>query len=72
MPIFEYRCGKCGHLTAFLEKAGTKGRHACEECGSTQTEKVLSTFAAQSGGSAAEPACPNRGTCSSGTCPLAR
>jgi putative FmdB family regulatory protein len=71
MPIFEYRCGQCGHVTEFLEKAGAKGEHACEQCGSTATEKVFSTFAAQSG-QAAAPSCPRRGTCPSGTCPLAK
>ena len=24
MPIFEYRCNECGHVTEFLEKAGAK------------------------------------------------
>jgi putative FmdB family regulatory protein len=73
MPIFEFRCGKCDHVTAFLEKAGVKGGHACEKCGSKATEKVFSTFAAQV---ASPPApagsCPRSATCGSGSCPLAR
>jgi hypothetical protein len=24
MPLFEYRCKQCGHVTEFLEKADTK------------------------------------------------
>jgi len=70
MPIFEYRCDECDHVTAFLEKAGATGKHACESCGWTKTRKVFSTFAAQTG-SQPEPACPRRGQCTSGTCPLA-
>jgi len=45
MPIFEYKCGDCGSVTEFLEKAGFKGKHACEKCKSNKMEKMLSTFA---------------------------
>ena len=70
MPIFEYRCTECGHVTEFLEKAGTRGEHACGDCGSAATEKAFSRFAAHAQTSA--PACPNRGQCASGSCPMAR
>ena len=65
MPIFEYRCSKCGHVTAFLEKPNTRPPHACEECGSKDTEKVFSTFAAKSGTSSSSSS-----SCPTGTCPL--
>ena len=65
MPIFEYRCDKCGHVTSFLEKANARGAHACEKCGSENTEKVFSTFAAKAGGSSSSGA-----SCPTGTCPL--
>lgn len=58
MPLFEYRCDACGHVTTFLEKAGARSAHPCEECGSRKTNKVFSTFAAQSGGTAAAAAPP--------------
>jgi len=65
MPIFEYRCSKCGHVSSFLEKAGARGPHPCEQCGSKSTQKVLSTFAAKSDtASSASSSCPT------GTCPL--
>ncbi len=65
MPIFEYQCKKCGHVTEFLEQAGSRKAHACEKCGSAKTEKVFSTFAAKSGGlSSSSSSCPT------GTCPL--
>jgi putative FmdB family regulatory protein len=73
MPIFEYRCGKCEHVTAFLEKAGVKGSHACEKCGSKATEKAFSTFAAQVAAPAAPAGrCPRSATCTSESCPMAR
>ena len=67
MPIFEYRCKECGHLTEFLEASGAGGPHACEECGSKKTEKAISAFSARMA-PAGQPAarcttCESRGTC---------
>ena len=64
MPIFEYRCKECSHVTAFLEKASSGRAHPCEKCGSKRTEKILSTFAAQSGAGASDGASCPTGTCS--------
>ena len=64
MPIFEYRCMKCGHVTAFLENPKARQRHKCEKCDSEDTEKVFSTFVAKSGTSSSGSSCPT------GTCPL--
>ncbi len=71
MPIFEYRCDDCGHVTEFLEPANARRKHACEGCGSEAVSKVFSTFAAQAK-AAAPPACPSGGCCESGSCPMAR
>jgi len=65
MPIFEYQCKKCGHVTAFLEKRNVRPPHACEKCGSEDTEKVFSAFAAKSGTSSSSSS-----SCPTGTCPL--
>ena len=65
MPIFEYRCKKCGHVTAFLEMPDSRRTHGCEKCGSKATEKIFSTFAARSGGSSSSDS-----SCPTGTCPL--
>ena len=67
MPIFEYRCSECGHVTEFLEKAGAAGSHPCEQCGSRKTEKVFSTFSAQAS-SARPPQCES---CACDCCPHA-
>ena len=65
MSIYEYRCKKCGHVTSFLEGLGRKEAHKCEKCGSRDTEKILSTFAAQTKGSSS-----GSSSCPTGTCPL--
>ena len=64
MPIFEYRCKRCGHVTSFLEKAGSEKGRVCEKCGSKATEKLLSTFAARTKptSSLGDSSCPT-GTC---------
>jgi len=63
MPIFEYKCKKCGHKTEFLEKAGNSGKHKCEKCGSSELEKLFSTFSASSSSkSSGSDSCPT-GTC---------
>ena len=65
MPIFEYRCSKCGHVTPFLEEPDSKEVHKCKKCGSEDTQKIFSTFAARSGGSST-----GSSSCPTGTCPL--
>ena len=67
MPLFEYRCGKCGHVTEFLEKPNSKVRHACEQCGGEALEKVLSTFSARVTGPSSSA---GNASCPTGTCPL--
>jgi putative FmdB family regulatory protein len=66
MPLFDYKCKKCGHVTEFLESSGNKEAHRCEKCNSTRMEKMVSAFSVSSaGGSGAggSPSCPT-GTCS--------
>ena len=66
MPLFEYRCKECGHVTEFLEKSDIKGQHKCEQCSSTKTHKVFSAFAVGKGGSSGSTG----SSCPTGTCPL--
>jgi len=60
MPIFEYKCRDCGHLTEVLERPGAKEKHACEKCGSRQMKKVLSVFGL--GGGSGSAACGSTGS----------
>lgn len=67
MPLFEYQCRGCGHVTEFLEKPGSRAKHTCEQCGDKNMDKLLSTFSArvsQGTSSVGGSSCPT------GTCPL--
>lgn len=66
MPLFEYRCRKCGHVTEFLESPDNDSKHQCEQCGSRNTEKVFSAFAVKGSTSSRS----SGASCPSGTCPL--
>jgi len=61
MPMFEYKCNKCGHKMEFLEKSGSKSKHVCEKCTSSDVQKLFSGFSVGRGGQAGN-LCPT-GTC---------
>jgi putative FmdB family regulatory protein len=65
MPIFEYRCKKCGTVIEFLEEANSREAHTCKKCGSRDMDKLLSSFALRSSGSSSSSS-----ACPTGTCPL--
>ena len=49
MPIYEYRCEKCGEITSFMEKMFERPRlfgrrRRCRRCGGKKLVKVLSGF----------------------------
>jgi len=69
MPIFEYKCDKCGHKTEFLEKSNSKGKHICEKCGSSDMQKLFSGFSVGQSSSQGNDSC-STGTCPTGTCGL--
>lgn len=60
MPIYEYRCAVCGHLTEQLRAMKDADQPVkCDTCGSPKTARVHSLFNAGSSGSARpELACP--------------
>ena len=67
MPIFEYKCKKCGHVTEFLEKASGTAKHVCEECKGSDLQRVFSGFSVgHSDGSASQ----DTRSCPTGTCPI--
>ena len=45
MPIYEFRCGKCGERSEMLVDVGTESA-VCRECGADGAERVLSVPAA--------------------------
>jgi len=43
MPLYEYRCKKCGSVSEFLSTIGDTGETlACKSCGGNDLEKLLS------------------------------
>jgi putative FmdB family regulatory protein len=60
MPVYEYRCAACGHLTEQLRPMKDVDQPIkCELCGSRKTARVHSLFSAHaSGASRPEFACP--------------
>jgi putative FmdB family regulatory protein len=41
MPIYEYKCGKCGHITEVFEKFSDPPLQTCEVCGG-KVKKIIS------------------------------
>jgi len=72
MPIYEYRCKACGRQYEKIVFQRNAPAPACPECGSSQSEKLISVPGAvgvPSTGAAAKPAsCPAAasGQCGSG------
>ena len=44
MPIYEYRCRKCGEVMEALVPMGGTPDLVCEKCGSRKLERKFSTF----------------------------
>jgi putative FmdB family regulatory protein len=45
VPIYEYRCRKCGEVFERFMKVNERSESlACPHCGETKPEKILSSF----------------------------
>ena len=51
MPIYEYRCGSCGHQQEFLQKVSDAPRTTCPQCWTPSLSKLLSAAGFQLKGS---------------------
>ena len=51
MPIYEYRCGSCGHQQEFLQKVSDTPLTDCPECGKSTFSKMLTAAGFQLKGS---------------------
>jgi len=49
MPIFEYRCGACDTQFELLVRPGS-AVPACPSCGTTELERLISSFGVSSDG----------------------
>jgi putative FmdB family regulatory protein len=65
MPIYEYRCTKCGHQFEELSNSCCAPQPKCPKCQS-QTEKMLSSFAANVSGDSGSGSDYGGGSCCSG------
>jgi len=69
MPIYEYRCQKCGQISEILIRSESEAaRVRCEHCGDSKLERVyLSTIAPVRASSNREgvPCCGEQEGCSS-------
>jgi putative FmdB family regulatory protein len=64
MPIYEYKCRKCGHKFELLQRMGATNEGVrCPECGALEPMKQFSVFMS-SGTSSSE--------CESGVCPTCK
>ena len=45
MPIYEYRCGSCGHQQEFIQKFGADPLTDCPECEQPALRKLVSAAA---------------------------
>ena len=70
MPIYEYKCSKCGKTFEHLAKSFSESPPKCPKCGAQHSKKQLSAFstAVASGGDGSS-FCPT-GTCPTGTCSM--
>ncbi|MEM6755658.1 MAG: zinc ribbon domain-containing protein [Planctomycetota bacterium] len=68
MPVYEYRCEECEHLTEALRRmSDADDPMACEKCGTDQTRRVQSLFASTGGGADSAPM-GGGGSCCGGGC----
>ena len=50
MPIYEYKCEKCGHVFESLQSINASSENVvCTECGSSNVTKLFSAFASSGG-----------------------
>ncbi len=54
MPIYEYQCQSCDRGFEELVQQNRNAKMACPHCGSKDTERTVSTFAAGQSGAAGQ------------------
>ncbi len=69
MPIYEYRCEKCGEVNEFIVLGSQEGL-VCKKCGSDQLTKIMSAHNVSGASSSfSPPPMPAGGCCGSpGSC----
>lgn len=67
MPIYEYTCKSCGAAFEAMSPMSSRDEMDCESCGSSNTERLASTFCCSvDEGSSMGSASPGGFSCGSG------
>ena len=62
MPIYEYRCRKCGQVFERIQKVNEGGDNlTCPHCGKKKPEKILSSFSSSKGSESSSSCGPSGG-----------
>ena len=70
MALYEYKCKDCGTVSELLVFSSDE-KPACKSCGSTNMEKLMSSFAVSMAPSKSSAPAPNCSTgCCGGSCGL--
>lgn len=69
MPIYEYKCEKCGKRFDHLVRNLSESTPKCPKCGASKPKKQLSSFSTGNSNGSDSLSCPTD-TCSTGTCSL--
>ena len=70
MPIYEYRCQKCGAQFEELTSSSQEAAVRCRSCSSRRVARMLSAFAVHASAPTLAPAAAEAGPC--GSCGAAR
>jgi putative FmdB family regulatory protein len=58
MPIYEYKCPKCGFSFEAFQRMGADGSELnCPNCSAAKPQKIFSAFASSSGDSRSNVSC---------------
>lgn len=67
MPVYEYACESCGHVTEELRRMSDADESCkCEGCGSTKTKRAHSVAAVATTGGGGDVGLPMGGCCPCG------
>ena len=66
MPIFEYKCQKCGKKFEIFRSLSSHEPVSCPNCDSKETTKLFSTFASVGGGDQSGSSCSAGSSCGAG------